>query len=245
MRLLGNGKALTRLVEVRGLENLRAALAGGKGAILCSAHFGSPMSCFSLVGALGFPVTLIADWSYSKEPKKRLLNKLFHRLKHDMPVSSHLHRPNIERKSGNHGVAVQAAMLLRQNEFVGIMIDAKVKPIFHSRPMAFDFLNGKAILVPGATTIAQLTGAPVMVVLLHRSADWRHQVLEISSPIRVEGDPVTAFKQCLALIEAAIRRYPAQWGHLFLSQLVEKGLVSPEVASLKWRTFNEGAVSEH
>jgi lauroyl/myristoyl acyltransferase len=161
-----------------------------------------------LIGALGFPVTIIADWSFG-DSRWRLLGKLFYRLKHDDPVSSHLHRPNIERKSAT--VAVQAAMALRHNELIGIMIDTFVKPSHHSKPMTIDFLNGKVTLVPGATTIAQLTGAPVMVVLLHRSADWRHQVLDISPPIHVEGDPAIAFKQCLAVVETAIRRYPAQW----------------------------------
>lgn len=218
MRLLGSGKALLGLVEVRGLEHLRAALAGGKGAVLCSAHFGSPKSCFSIIGALGFPITIVARWRYHEKRRKRLLSKLVYRLRNDYPVNSHLHRPNIERHPGTYGTAVQAAMVLRRNELVGIMIDAEVRPGDPSKPMTFDFLNGKATLVPGATEIAQLTGAPVMVMLLRRLADWRHQVLEISPPIHVEGDPVVAFKQCLALIEAAIQRYPAQWRPLPVSR---------------------------
>ena len=38
MRLRGRAESLERLVEIRGREHLDAALAGGKGAILCSAH---------------------------------------------------------------------------------------------------------------------------------------------------------------------------------------------------------------
>lgn len=62
-----------------------------------------------------------------------------------------------------------------------------------------------------------MTGAKVIVGLLRRSPDWRHQVLEISDPVPVQGNPVEAFKQCLATIEATIWRYPAQWDKLPVS----------------------------
>jgi len=62
-RLAGKGRALTRLVEIRGREHLEAALAAGKGAILCSAHFGSFNCAMSLIGASGFPITVIGRWA--------------------------------------------------------------------------------------------------------------------------------------------------------------------------------------
>jgi len=74
-----------------------------------------------------------------------------------------------------------------------------------------DFLNGKASLLPGAIKIAQLTGARVLMMFMRRSADWRHQVLEISPPMSMEGDTVTVFRRCFAMVEAAIRRNPAHW----------------------------------
>jgi len=232
MRLLGRGKALVSLVEVRGLEHLEAARAAGKGAVLCSGHFGSDRSLFSLIGALGFRVTTIARWSYGEEDKKNKLSKLLYRLSVNSPVTAHQSRPNIERRWRNLSPAVQAATALRRNEMIGIMIDAPVRPHDPSKPMAFDFLNRKVVLVPGATTIAQLTGAPTITVLLHRSADWRHQVLEISPPNRVVGDPVNAFKDCLALVEAGIKRYPAQWTFLVnVKSLVKLGMISPEEAA--------------
>ena len=65
MRLRYRARPLRRLVEIRGREHLDAALAGGKGAILCSAHFGSFDSCFSLLGASGYPVTTIGRWQHN------------------------------------------------------------------------------------------------------------------------------------------------------------------------------------
>ena len=55
MRLRGRARSLRRLVEIRGREHLDAALAEGKGAILCSAHFGSYLCAFSPVHASGVP----------------------------------------------------------------------------------------------------------------------------------------------------------------------------------------------
>ena len=62
MRLAGRGRALARLIELRGLEHIEAARAVGKGAIICSAHFGLYSGSFSLLGALAFPVTTVGNW---------------------------------------------------------------------------------------------------------------------------------------------------------------------------------------
>ena len=63
-RLRHRARPLRRLVEIRGREHLEAALAAGKGAILCSAHFGSFNSGFSVLHASGFPVTTIGRWQH-------------------------------------------------------------------------------------------------------------------------------------------------------------------------------------
>ena len=65
MRLRHGARPLRRLVEIRGREHLEAALAAGKGAILCSAHFGSYNCGFSVLDASGFPVTTIGRWRYN------------------------------------------------------------------------------------------------------------------------------------------------------------------------------------
>ena len=73
------------------------------------------------------------------------------------------------------------------------------------------FLGRQVRLLPGVVALAQLTGAPVLMVFMHRLADYRHQVLEISAPVPVEGDITTAFGRCVAAMDAAIRKYPAHW----------------------------------
>ena len=64
-RLRRGARPLRRLVEIRGREHLEAALAAGKGAILCSGHFGSHASGLSVLHASGFPVTHIGRWDHN------------------------------------------------------------------------------------------------------------------------------------------------------------------------------------
>lgn len=72
-------------------------------------------------------------------------------------------------------------------------------------------LGRQARLLPGVVTLARLTGAPVLMAFVYRSADYRHQVLEISDPVPMAGDTATAFGRCVAGVSAAIRRSPASW----------------------------------
>lgn len=227
MRLAGKGRALARLVEIRGLEHIEEALASGKGCILCSAHFGSYDSCFSLIGVRGFPITVIGRTPTRLNKNRTLIERLIFRLFILKPLVRHRHRPNIEPR-GQIESAVQAAQVLRHNELIGILIDPPVLPVDRTRAVPVNFLNGQALLIPGATTIAQLLKAPVLMTFLRRSEDWRHQILEISPPISLDGDAVTAFKRCLAVVEAAIRQNPAHWHYWSKFALIELGLLPNE-----------------
>lgn len=228
MRLVGNGRALARLVEIRGLEHIEAALAAGKGAILCSAHFGSFESCFSLISICGFPITVIGrlpSRTSQVDRKRSPLNRFFHWLLVQKIVQRHRHRPYIEPRPGQIGVAAQAAIVLRHNELIGTHLDPPVLAEDHARAVQVDFLGGQALLMPGAITIAQIMGVPVLMVFMRRSSDWQHQVLEISAPIPLEGEATTAFERCLAVVEAAIRQNPAHWLYWKWDGLVELGLL--------------------
>ncbi len=228
-RIAGKGRALARLVEIRGLEHIEAALAGGKGAILCCAHFGSFNCGISLLGARGFPITIVGRWASNDiEHRQSSLARFLYRLTVQKSLARHRRRANIE-PSGQMGVALQAATILRQNELIIIGIDAPLLDADRQRAVPMDFLNGQALLLPGATTIAQLMGAPVLMTFMRRSADWRHQVLEISPPMPLDGDAVTAFKRCLAVVEAAIRQNPAHWAYWNFRDLATLGLL-PEDA---------------
>jgi Kdo2-lipid IVA lauroyltransferase/acyltransferase len=211
MRLRGRARALGRLVEIRGREHLDAALAGGKGAILCSAHFGSYNSAFSLLHASGFPLTTIGRLQHNYIPGLSSAERRFWDLVYDRRLLRHRQRPNIEPWPGRVQVAAQAATALRANEVVTICSDAAPLGTDRARTVEVAFLGRQAKLLPGVVTLAQLTGAPVLMVFMHRLADYRHQVLEISAPVPVQGETATAFGRCVAAMDAAIRTSPAHW----------------------------------
>jgi KDO2-lipid IV(A) lauroyltransferase len=211
MRLRGRAWSLGRLVEIRGREHLDAALAGGKGAILCSAHFGSHSCAFSLLHASGFPVTSIGRWHWNYTPGLTSVERRFCDFVWARRVQRHRQRPNIEPWPGRVQVAAQAAAVLRAKEVVTICSDAAPLDAERARAIEVPLLGRQASLLPGVVTLARLTGAPVLMAFVHRSADYRHQVLEISPPVPMHGETATAFGRCVAAMDAAIRTSPAQW----------------------------------
>ena len=228
-RLRHGARPLRRLVEIRGREHLEAALAAGQGAILCSAHFGSFNSGFSALHASGFPVTTIGRWQHKYTARLSSAERRFWDLAYARPVRRHRQRPNIEPWPGRLEVAALAAAALRANEVVTISIDAPPLDSDRGRVVEVPFLGGQARLLPGAVTLAQITGAPVLMGFLYRSADYRHQVLEISAPVPLAGDTTTAFRRCAAEVSAAIQRSPAHWAYwASTADLANLGLVPSE-----------------
>jgi KDO2-lipid IV(A) lauroyltransferase len=231
-RLSGKGTALTQLVEIRGLEHIEAALAAGKGAILCGAHFGSYVTCSSLIGAQGLPITLIGRTPTKLNKNRTLIERIIFHSFFLRPLQGHWQRPNIQPR-GQLDSAIMAAKILRHNELIGVLIDPPVLVADRPRAVPVNFLNGQALLLPGVAEIAQLTGAPVLMTFMRRSKDWRHQVLEISPPISMDGDALTAFGRCLAVVEAAIRQNPEHWHYWGKYALMDLGLLPDEREPVK------------
>ncbi len=231
MLLRGRARALGKLVEIRGREQLEAALAQGHGAILCTAHFGSYNSAFSLLHASGFPLTSTGR-SLDQTPgtsaaERRLLEFALGRR-----LRRHRQRPGIEFQPGRVQGAAQVAVALRANEVVTFSSDAPPLDADRARAVEVTFLGRHARLLPGVVTLGQLTGAPVFMVFMHRQADYRHQVLEVSASVPTEGDLATAFGRCVAAMEAAIRTSPAQWVYWAnTADLASLGLLQPGPAS--------------
>ena len=231
MRLRHQARPLRRLVDIRGREHLEAALKSGKGAILCSAHFGSYDSAFSLLGASGFPVTTIGRWQHNYTAGLSSAERRFWDLVYARRVRRHRHRPNIEPWAGRVAVAAQAAAVLRGNEVLTISIDAPPLEKDLARTVEVPFLGSRARLLPGAVSLAQLTGAPLLMAFMYRTADYRHQVLEISPPLQCQAgeDVATTFARCAAEVSAAIESSPAHWVYwASKADLANLGLISSD-----------------
>jgi lauroyl/myristoyl acyltransferase len=232
MRLRGRAQALGKLVEIRGREHLDAALAGGKGALLCSAHFGSVSCAFSLLHASGYPLTAIGRWPWKYRPRTSSAEARFWELVFARRLMRHRQRPNIEPFPGRVQVAAQAAVALRANEVVTVSSDAPALDASRGGVVDMPFLGQRAQLAPGVVSLARLTGAPVLMMFIHRSADYRHQVLDISPPVPMDGDIAAAFAPCVAAIEAAVRKGLAEWVYWGeTSDLASLGLLSSRLDS--------------
>ena len=215
LRLAGNGQGLAKLVKIRGLEHVENALAQGKGAIIGSAHFGSWEAAVGLLGVLGFPVRMIAYRGRRRRLSLRQMlvrpRELTRTLLYNI-VMRHLRQPEIFVEEGRRSmVAVEAARVLKQNELIFAMMDVVDSPSRHPNAVPIPFLNGLAYVPTGVVRIAKSTGAPLLICLIHRSRDWRHQVMEISAPIPTKGDADEINRRCVRLIEDAIRMEPAHW----------------------------------
>jgi lauroyl/myristoyl acyltransferase len=112
---------------------------------------------------------------------------------------------------------------------VTISIDAPPLDSDRARAVEVPFLGRRARLLPGVVTLAEVTGAPLLMGFLYRAADYRHQVWEISGPVPMDGEPAKAFERCAAEVSAAIRRSPAHWDFWnSTSDLADLGLIQPE-----------------
>lgn len=228
-RLRHSGRSLRRLVKIRGLHHLESALTAGNGAIVCSAHFGSFDSAFSMLGACGFPVTTVGRWQHNFTAHLSPAERRFWDVVYARPLRRHRKRPNIEPWTGRFDVAARAATVLRANEVLTVAIDAPPLDSDETRAVEVPFLGRSARLLPGVAALAKVTGAPVLTAFLCRSADYCHQVLEISAPLPTGGETATAFARCAAEVSAAITRRPAHWRYWASStDLARLGLIMPE-----------------
>ena len=212
MRLRNGTRPLRKLVELRGREHLEAAMAAGKGAILCSAHFGSYRSAFSLIHASGIPVTSIGLWWWHDDPYASPAVRRFWDYAYARRTLRHRQAPSIQSwEAVSGGQSERAVATLRRNEAVTILADSEPLASDESRLVKVPFLGREATFLPGVIHLARSSGAPVLVVSMHRSADYRHQVVEISPPLSLEGELREALAQCAAVMEATVRANPAQW----------------------------------
>ena len=185
-------------VSVEGAENLHAALAGGKGAIVFLPHFGN-WELLSLVygvlipdraKAIAFPI------------KNALLNAYIWR-----------HREQMSLKLISRKRAIRETLrALKNNDAVGFFADQNAGP----EGVFVDFLGKPASAARGPAVLALKTGAPLLFSLSIRQPDDRHHIY-ISTPTHpnpsddFERDVEIYTTQLLKQLEAYIHKYPEQW----------------------------------
>ena len=202
MRRFGASK-VPRLVEVRGVEHLAAALRGGRGAVLYSGHIHSHHAAFAALRMLGYPLNVVGSPPVFG-PSQAEVD--FQRRRHEL-LEREFGCRFLYMQSGDFAVAVRAAHALRRNEVVALLIDKTVSP--HTVEAAF--LGGRQPFPVGPALLAQSTGAAMIDFYAHRDRRWFPLVVELGRAHLAADDVQAAMAECASRLERHIRRHPAEW----------------------------------
>jgi KDO2-lipid IV(A) lauroyltransferase len=192
---------LKKRVEIEGRDNLIKALSAGKGVILVSAHFGNFPLLMAKLSLEGYDVGGIM-----RPMRDSRVENIFLKKRERMKIKTIYSQP---RKT-----CVETTIrALRNNGMVFIPIDQN----FGTGGVFVDFFGRKAATASGPVVLAQRTGAQVLPCFIVRNPDDTHKII-FEPPLALrEGKPgqetVALNIQALtAIIEAYIRKYPAEWG---------------------------------
>jgi lauroyl/myristoyl acyltransferase len=190
---------IDKKVTFIGRGNLDKALAGGKGVIVLTAHFGNWEMGAAVMAKIGHPVVAIA-----LPHKERRVNELFNR----------------QRK--NYGVTVVPTHLalrrcleaLRANRCVAVVGDRD----FSNTGEPLSFLGRPTLVPKGAAFFALHTGAAILPSYVLPVEDGRF-VVSYEEPIFPSEAPlgeekvrmIYLMKRFVASIERKIREHPTQW----------------------------------
>ncbi|HUQ33135.1 MAG TPA: lysophospholipid acyltransferase family protein [Pyrinomonadaceae bacterium] len=192
-------ESLRRIVECRGLENLREAQAHGRGVILFTGHLGAwELSSFAL-SAFGYPLSFLV---------RRIDNPLVEQM--------------IEKtrtRFGNRAIDKRAAMrpmmrTLRAGQTLGALVDLNTQP---HEGIFVDFFGIPASTASGLAALALRSEAAVLPVFVPWDEEQGRFVLYIDPPLNVsrthdeKADIKQLTSQLTSVVESYVRRYPDQW----------------------------------
>ena len=188
---------IRRMVRPEGIEHIDRALAGGKGAIVVTAHIGNWDMLAAASAVYGYPISAVVN-----ELRAGGIN--------DLVITS--------RKRIGMGIIPLAGSLrniikaLARNELVALASDL----YSGDRGVSVTFFNRPATMPAGPAAIALKTGVPIIPVWLRRRPDNLY-VAEVEAPLEVSrtGDHAqdiqVTTERIVQFFERIIRREPDQW----------------------------------
>jgi len=192
-----NVRNIDSIVDVEGLDKLRAVLKRGRGAIILASHFGNWELLAVTLTFKGHPGTVVGRRIYIDK-----INQLLERMRMSKGVDV-LYRDESPRK---------LLKVLKANRLIGILPDQDVDSV---EGIFVDFFGKPAYTPTGPVSIARAAKAALVPCFMIRMGN-RHR-LEICDPIEVDSasDKDDALRRATVawsqVLETYIRRYPEQW----------------------------------
>jgi KDO2-lipid IV(A) lauroyltransferase len=189
-----------RFVEIEGVDNLKRALAEGKGVVAVSAHFGSFPLLLTRLAQEGFRVNAVM-----RHMRDAKLDELFEKKRVTMHVGSIYTQPR-------QTCVTQSLDVLRDNQVLFVQLDQN----FGTGGVFVDFFGVKAATATGPVVFSMRTGAPLVPMFIYRLDGPRHRiVIEPAMAVRPDGTKeerlLDAVERLTVLIERYIRKYPHEW----------------------------------
>lgn len=188
-------------LELEGVEYLEEARRSGRGAVLVSAHFGSPEMAVQGLAAEGFPIFALTE---PLQPQK--LSDFTHWLR-----SRHGH----EYRTVGFGAIKEAIRRIKKGGLVAILLDRDVG----GTGVPMQFCGAETRIPLGAVDLALRTGSYLIPAWAWRIDGYRFHA-RIGPPMEMvrTGDPdkdvLVNAQRLLALFEGHLRAYPGQWAVL-------------------------------
>jgi Kdo2-lipid IVA lauroyltransferase/acyltransferase len=187
-------KYLTRRLQVQGAEKLQQALAGGRGVILVTGHFGAVEFLPAALSLKGYPAAIVV-----RPQTKELADSLARR-------AALIDLTLIFPEDGK--VLPAALRALRE----GRILITEADEFEMWRLSESQTLNFLGFQIPADRTLEVLhkrSGAPFLTALVRRQPT-RHYTVDISSPASA-ATAQEVNRQCLQVLETAIYRFPEHW----------------------------------
>ena len=183
-----------KTTEAVGLEQFRALMARGRGAIAITAHHGNWEWAAHCVASYGVDLTAL-----QRERNEADINRFITRLRAAHGIRT------IDR--GSTAAAREMIQSLRRGGLLAFLIDQNIRAESAKVP----FFGRPALTPLGPAKLAIRTETPVICIFTERRGS--KYILTFHEPIEVtrDDDPIALTAKITAAIEAQIRRAPEQW----------------------------------